>query len=542
MDIIKMSLSASVMIVAIVIIRALTLNKLPKRTFLVLWGVVVCRLLIPFSIPSYLSFYTGVNMVRRMLTERVTVSSTTGITAIPNVANMPGLGGPMGASAPTAAISPLEIVWLAGIFAYALFFIVAYVKCRREFKMSLPVENSFTARWLREHSLRRPVQIRQSDRIKSPLTYGVFRPVILLPRRTDWSDETRLRYILTHEFAHIRRFDTLTKLILTAAVCVHWFNPLVWLMYVLANRDIELSCDETVIRTFGETEKSAYALTLIGLEEKKGRLTPLVNNFSKNAIEERIVSIMKIKRTSLVGIILSLVLVIGTTTVFATNAANATDASSSDTNYSDPSNSVAPEATATIPVDNESDANNFNNSNEKVEETNPAAVPVGIADTTTTASPQNDSTKNSSESPAAEQPNSTTKDDTVSQTPAPANQDSGKGTNDNSSYVYPVNKNGETYGSSAYGNPDLILTYDTKFGNCYIRARDIPGANVSTPEEATAYMAYMKSLPTHIMVTLYDQDDNVIGETEVYNSLSAGANQKAYDSLEEAQEAARNGG
>jgi beta-lactamase regulating signal transducer with metallopeptidase domain len=87
------------------------------------------------------------------------------------------------------------------------------------------------------------VQIRQSDRIKAPLTYGVFRPVVLLPKTTDWTDETGLRYILTHEFAHIRRFDTLNKLALTAAVCVHWFNPLVWAAYVL--QTATLSCPVT---------------------------------------------------------------------------------------------------------------------------------------------------------------------------------------------------------------------------------------------------------------------------------------------------------
>lgn len=320
MDIIQMSLSASVLIVAVVIIRALTLHKLPKKTFLILWGVVICRLLVPFSISSRFSFYTGMDMIKRIFAERTTVTAPAGITGIPNMTNFPSAEEPIGAGTAILSISPVEIVWLIGIYAFVLFFIVAYVKCRREFKMSLPVENNFVTRWIQEHPLHRPVQIRQSDRIKAPLTYGVFRPVILLPRKTDWMDETKLRYILTHEVTHIRRFDTLIKLVLTAAVCVHWFNPFVWVMYVLANRDIELSCDETVVRTFGETIKSAYALTLIELEEKKSYLTPLVNNFSKNAIEERIVSIMKIKKTSLMGIVLSLVLVMSTVTVFATNA------------------------------------------------------------------------------------------------------------------------------------------------------------------------------------------------------------------------------
>ncbi len=169
------------------------------------------------------------------------------------------------------------------------------------------------------------MEIRQSDKIAVPLTYGILRPVILLPKTTDWTDEMRLRYILTHEFTHIRRFDTLTKLALAAAFCVHWFNPLVWAMYILANRDIELSCDETVIRTLGETIKSAYALTLIELEEKKSRLTPLVNNFSKNATEERIVSIMKIRKFSLPIIVVAVLLVAGITIGFATSNIKAGD-------------------------------------------------------------------------------------------------------------------------------------------------------------------------------------------------------------------------
>lgn len=318
MDILQMSLSASVLIVAVVVIRALTLSRLPKRTFLVLWGVAVCRLLIPFSIPSRFSLYTGLDAVKRMFVEKRAVSATM---SIPNMANLPGAGGPIGIGASAASISPVEIVWLAGMCVCALFFIVAYIRCRREFKMSLPVKNDFATHWLREHPLLRSVQMRQSGRIKAPLTYGIFRPVILFPKETDWADETKLRYILTHEFTHIRRFDTLAKLVLTTAVCAHWFNPFVWMMYVLANRDIELFCDETVVRTFGETMKSAYALTLIGLEEKKSRLTPFVNNFSKNALEERIVSIMKLRKTSVTGILLALALIAGITTVFATNAA-----------------------------------------------------------------------------------------------------------------------------------------------------------------------------------------------------------------------------
>lgn len=169
--------------------------------------------------------------------------------------------------------------------------------------------------------MRRFVRIRQLDTIPAPLTYGVVRPVVLLPKTTEYADERQLGYILAHEYTHVRRFDTLTKGLLAAALCVHWFNPLVWVMYVFANRDIELACDEAVVRTFGETARSAYARALIGMEEKKSRLGPFCNGFSKIAIEERIVAIMKTKRTTTIGIVLALALVVGTATAFATSAA-----------------------------------------------------------------------------------------------------------------------------------------------------------------------------------------------------------------------------
>ena len=109
-----------------------------------------------------------------------------------------------------------------------------------------------------------------AGRISSPLTFGVLRPVILVPKKTDWTDETALRYVLEHEFVHIQRFDVLSKLLLIAAVCVHRFNPLVWVMYVLANRDLELSCDETVLRRFGGDVRAAYARVLIRMEAARG--------------------------------------------------------------------------------------------------------------------------------------------------------------------------------------------------------------------------------------------------------------------------------
>ena len=320
MNLLQMSLSGAVMILVIVVIRALAINKLPKKTFLVLWGVAVVRLLIPYSLSSTFSVYS---LLGRFAT---TAEPANGSPAVPSTPMAPTYNVilvPETAAANTTAPAPVDpwmVIWVVGILACAVFFAVAYWKCRKEFKASLPVDNEYTKLWLSEHLIHRTIEIRQSGRISAPLTYGVFRPVILMPKTADWDDLDTLKYVLAHEYVHIRRFDAVTKLVLTVALCVHWFNPAVWIMYVLANRDIELSCDEAVIRKFGERTKSAYAMALIRMEEARNGLTPLCNNFSKNAIEERIIAIMKIKKTSLVALIVATVLVVGVTTAFATSA------------------------------------------------------------------------------------------------------------------------------------------------------------------------------------------------------------------------------
>lgn len=187
MDIFQMSFDASVLIAAIVIIRAFTLHKLPKKTFLVLWGVATLRLLLPFSIPSRFSVYTGLDRLKNLFAQKAAVSTPNDLALFPAHTIMPSVGEVAGADIPASFVSNIEIIWLAGASVCALFFIVSYVRCRREFKMSLPVEHHAAACWLQEHPLRRPVQIRQTDRIKAPLTYGIFHPVILLPKQAHWT-------------------------------------------------------------------------------------------------------------------------------------------------------------------------------------------------------------------------------------------------------------------------------------------------------------------------------------------------------------------
>lgn len=324
MSLLQMSFSGAVMILTVVVVRALALHKLPKKTFLVLWGVVLVRLLVPYSVPSAFSVYSLIGRLTPAADE-AQVIPVVPATPIPPLENtIPGTAAFVPESgAPAFHFDPWVAIWLIGALGCGIFFAAAYLKCRKEFRASLPVDNDYGKRWLQAHQLRRPVTIRQSDRISAPLTYGAFRPVILMPKTTDWADEETLAYVLGHEYVHICRFDAVTKLALTSALCIHWFNPMVWIMYVLANRDIELSCDEAVIRGFGERTKSAYAMTLIRMEETRSGLSPLCNNFSKNAIEERIIAIMKIKKTSLVAVLVAMALVVGVTTAFATSGQTA---------------------------------------------------------------------------------------------------------------------------------------------------------------------------------------------------------------------------
>ena len=314
MSLVQMTLSGGAFILFIVVVRALALHRLPKGAFLALWEMAALRLLLPFTIPlpfSLLAPAKHLPVVGEYLAP--------GGVSVPEA---PAAGIPAGTSTPagTALSVGLPMVWLAGAALMAAYFTVSYVRARRRFRCSGPDNTPAVRRWLAGQRLHRPLEVRQSALVSSPLTYGVLRPVILLPEDMGRGDETALTYILTHEYIHVRRFDSVAKLVFAAALCVHWFNPLAWLMYVLANRDLELSCDEWVMDTLGGREKASYALTLVNMEETRSQCFSPYNHFSKLAIEERIEAIMKYKKASVLALALAVALVVGATTAFAASA------------------------------------------------------------------------------------------------------------------------------------------------------------------------------------------------------------------------------
>lgn len=328
MKILEMEFSGTIMIFVILLSRYFFLHKLPKKTWIVLWVLAMLRFLLPFSIPFTFSFYSFMEWNPTMVSieekgkkedeflEKIDRQKETIGNALKKVEK---------AEIEDTKIQEkffffFPVFWKVGSVICIIIFMIIYAIAYRDFRFSLPVKNEFTQKWLISHKLIRKISIRQSDGILTPLTYGIFHPVILMPQKTDWERKEQLQYILIHEFIHIRQFDAVIKLLLTITVCMHWLNPFVWLMYIIANRDIELSCDEAVMKYFGEELKASYAYTLIAMEERKSSLTAIGNYFSKNPAKERITAIMKYKKSSMIIRSFAVIFVIFISLLFATSA------------------------------------------------------------------------------------------------------------------------------------------------------------------------------------------------------------------------------
>lgn len=310
----QMSLWAAALTALICIVRAAFGRVLPKRTFRVLWAVVILRMLVPLSLPV-----TKINTC-------IAVPCCSNTAVVRDVVVYTYIDGEF-AQAGTAdrilpqteyVVSetadgrlPVTEIWLLTAAAVFGVFAAAHIKFRLRVRDAVPAEINFEA------GLKRQVRIKVSDRIASPLTYGVFRPVILLPKNIYKCDTKTVEYILAHELTHIRRFDVLYKLFLVIAVSLHWFNPLAWVMLVLASRDIELSCDEEVVLKKNGTgrEREEYALTLIEMEEKRS-FGVLQSGFGGSSVKERIKSVMLLKNSSAPQKAAAVLLVAAAFTVF----------------------------------------------------------------------------------------------------------------------------------------------------------------------------------------------------------------------------------
>ena len=247
--VLSMSISASWLIAALLMLRLL-LRKMPKRSVILLWVLVGLRLLIPFSIESRLSLIPG---------------------------NQPGATPVVSESGQIPEI--WSLLWLMGVLLFTVYFLMSYWYFLRTLD---------TAVFLQEKTY-------QSDRIQAAVVVGLWRPKIYIPFRME-SDS--MAYILAHEQAHIRRRDHWWKLLAYFMLTLHWFNPLVWIAYVMLGRDMELACDEEVIRDLDTQARGDYAQALMMNSRRRHHSTVYRLCFGEIGVKERVRSVLNYQRPS----------------------------------------------------------------------------------------------------------------------------------------------------------------------------------------------------------------------------------------------------
>jgi len=272
--ILDMSITAS-MVILVVIAARLLLKKAPKVISYALWGVVLLRLLCPFSLESAISIVPDVPKIEQtqldsalpdMDFETYTDREENRITLEQSAGTEEAQVKIEHSAEPTLY---LTIIWGTGVLGMLVYSVVSYIKLRKQLKVAVPVrDNLFIA-----------------DDIKSPFVIGFIRPKIYLPGSLGDKEK---EYIIMHEQHHITRCDHIIKLLSFAALSIHWFNPLVWLAFALSAKDMEMSCDEAVIGKMGEDVRADYSASLLTLATGRRIIagTPLA--FGEGSTESRI--------------------------------------------------------------------------------------------------------------------------------------------------------------------------------------------------------------------------------------------------------------
>lgn len=306
MDIIGGSLSAAAVIAVIIFMRQVMFKRIPKRVLSALWLIAAVKLLLPtggIAVTAADASDTAVTETAYsdVLTVQAeqTAQTVQSVPIIPNTAVNVALSVPVSEDVLFAA----RCIWLFGAVFIGALFAICHIKSRRTFSCAIPACYDI-APLKNDFGVVRRVRLLVSDRTDTPLTYGVFAPVIILPKSMELHGDS-VRNVLCHELAHIKRLDALFKTVIALCAAVHWFNPLAWVMFVLANRDIELACDETALRC-GRASPEDYAMALIRTEENRSfpvvRKRSLMGSFAGGKLEERIRAVMTAKRSAFAGL------------------------------------------------------------------------------------------------------------------------------------------------------------------------------------------------------------------------------------------------
>ncbi|MBR3837771.1 MAG: hypothetical protein IKJ74_06460 [Clostridia bacterium] len=279
--ILNMSISASWIVLAVLLLR-LPLKKAPKWITVLLWGIVAVRLICPFTARSVMSLIPSAEPVSLQIATDPAPQIHTGIAFFNNAVN-PVIEGSL-APTPEASVNPLQILiplisalWACGVAAMLLYTAISFFNLKRKIG---------TAVLLRDG-------IYQSEAISSPFVLGIFKPVIYLPFSILPRDAEN---VIAHERAHIQRKDHLIKPIGFLILSLHWFNPLMWLGYVLLCRDIELACDEKVIKGLTREERADYSQSLLTCSTHRRAVAACPLAFGEVSVKERVRSVLSYKK------------------------------------------------------------------------------------------------------------------------------------------------------------------------------------------------------------------------------------------------------
>ena len=304
LKIINMSISAGWLVLAVLALR-LILKKAPKWVNVLLWGIVAVRLLCPISIESALSLIPSTQTISPEIMVDHTPEITTGIPALNSAIN-PIISDSF-APNPGDSANPLQIlipvaanIWFLGMLVLLLYTATSYFSLRRKLR---------TATILRDN-------VYQCVAVDSPFVLGILRPKIYLPYQMEGQD---LEHVVAHEQAHIRRKDHWWKPLGFLLLTVHWFNPLMWSAYILLCRDIELACDEKVIKEMGNEQRADYTQALVHCSINRRMIAACPLAFGEVGVKNRVRSIMNYRKPKFWIIVTAVVACVAVAVCFLTD-------------------------------------------------------------------------------------------------------------------------------------------------------------------------------------------------------------------------------
>ncbi len=313
-----MDLYGSVMIVITFLLRGFLRNRLPKFVFPLLWGLVLIRLLVPFSLSSPISAPVPEWQIKHSEDTAVYVVENT-VTASENPSEDDIYSYSEGSVDKWLNQQlVLTVIFFLGAMATTGILLSQKFKYSRKLNNSLLVEHNQAINAILRDMGMEHILVFTNDEIASPLVCGVLSPRIYLPAGMDFRQSQLLRHILVHETMHIKRRDNWLKIVMLIALCMNWYNPLIWLMSKCLSSDLETACDAAVLKQMEPVERKSYAASLLSMALMGNRSTLIYSAFSKTEVESRIKNVLSYQKATAFVLTLSILLILSSSVVFAT--------------------------------------------------------------------------------------------------------------------------------------------------------------------------------------------------------------------------------